>query len=161
MAVGEINFNDYYELFTDSKVIRIFAMITLAILIISGTVVLTNLLIASIIQDYSRMKADVDFQNLQFMGRNVIYKEYLLTHYFRWMADDILVDQEVKYCTHILCNKKNCSLQQFPSIRESNHELGTTKSGAKQKVLKKLFQMKKQQKCGCKEVLEEGIEDKA
>ena len=154
MAVGELNFNDYYGLFTDSKTIRIFAMITMAILIISGTVVLTNLLIASIIQDYSRMKADVDYQNLQFMGRNVIHKEYLVTNCSRWMANYVLVEHKAKYCTHILCSKKNCILQEFPYIRESHHELGTTRSEAKQKLLQKL--KKNQQKCGCQEVVREG-----
>ena len=160
MAVGELNFGDFYNLFKDSKITRIFAMLTMAILIITGTVVLTNLLIASIIQDYSKMKADVDFQNLQFMAKYVIHMESLVTRHSQWMAQYVLVEPAAQYCPHTTCSSKNCSLQQFPSSRENIHTLGTSKTPAKQNILQKLFNKKKQQTCSCQESMGGGTKKK-
>jgi hypothetical protein len=151
MAVGELNFGDFYNLFKDSKITIIFAMLTMAILVITGTVVLTNLLIASIIQDYSKMKEDVDYQNLQFMAKYVIHMEVLVTRYSMWMSQYVMVDTAARYCPHQLCSSKNCRLQQFPSSRDSIHALGSSKQHAKQNILQKLFSKKKAQACGCQE----------
>ena len=153
MAVGELNFGEFYNLFKDSKSTRIFAMLIMSILVITGTVVLTNLLIASIIQDYSKMKQDVDFQNLQFMAKYVIHMESLVTRHSQWMKQYVLIEPAAKYCPHDLCSPQNCTLQQFPSSRDNIHTLGSSvmKKVAKQTMLQKLFTKKKTQSCGCQE----------
>lgn len=153
MAVGELNFGEFYNLFKDSKSTRIFAMLIMSILVITGTVVLTNLLIASIIQDYSKMKQDVDFQNLQFMAKYVIHMESLVTRHSQWMKQYVLIEPAAKYCPHDLCSPRNCTLQQFPSSRDNFHALGSSamKKAAKQGLLQKLFTKKKSQACSCQE----------
>jgi len=153
MAVGELNFGEFYNLFKDSESTRIFAMLIMSVLVITGTVVLTNLLIASIIQDYTKMKQDVDFQNLQFMAKYVIHMESLVTSHSQWMKRYVMIEPEAKYCPHDLCSPKNCTLQQFPSSRDNIHTLGSysLKKAAKQTILQKLFPKKKLNTCKCQE----------
>ena len=105
MALGEFQFEDLYNSFKEDTTSRLFAMLTLSLLILTGTITMVNLFIAVIISDVKTLKNDVFNQNLVNMAQCSILVENLLPDYF---LRNMKVDHIINVCTHNLCNHKNC-----------------------------------------------------
>ena len=59
MALGEFNFDDFYNTFKEDSTSRGFAMLLLVLLILFGTITMVNLFIAVIISNISQLRGDV------------------------------------------------------------------------------------------------------
>merc|ERR1711874_807993 len=100
MALGEFNFEDIYNAFTEDAISRNFAMILLIILILFGTITMVNLFIASIMSDLKRLESEVITQSLVFTAHcSMLVDELLPDCLLRKMR---LEDSKI-YCVHDSC----------------------------------------------------------
>jgi len=111
MALGEFNFEDFYNTFKEDSTSRGFAMVLLVLLILFGTITMVNLFIAVTISDISQLREDVYTQNLINMAQCSIMAEELLPN---CILSKMRVDDKETICMHELC-PKGCKGTKLPS----------------------------------------------
>jgi len=110
MALGEFNFEDFYNTFKEDSTSRGFAMVLLVLLILFGTITMVNLFIAVIISDISQLREDVYTQNLINMAQCSILVEELLPN---CILSKMRVEDKETICMHELC-PKGCKGTKLP-----------------------------------------------
>jgi len=110
MALGEFNFEDFYNNFKEDSTSRGFAMILLVLLILFGTITMVNLFIAVIISDITQLREDVYTQNLVNMAQCSILVEELLPS---CILNRMRVKDKAIICMHELC-PKGCKGTKLP-----------------------------------------------
>ena len=105
MALGEFNFEDLYNAFTDEGeaedvISRNFAMILLIILILFGTITMVNLFIASIMSDLKRLESEVITQSLVFTAHCSMLVDELLPN---CLLKKMRLEESKVYCVHDSC----------------------------------------------------------
>ena len=155
MALGEYNFDDFYNNFQEDSVSRVFALILLLMLILFGTVTMVNLFIAVIISDINKLERDVYIHNLLNMAQSSILVEELVPTCF---LTSLKVPQKILICMHSLCpyeckgmklplNMKSVFEELEKKIEEKTikKSIGQTKTIWKSKNQKRLTLRKKVQ----------------
>lgn len=110
MALGEFNFEDFYNTFKSDSTSRGFAMVLLVLLILFGTITMVNLFIAVIISDINQLRGDVYTQNLVNMAQCSILVEELLPC---WILSKMRAEDKAVVCMHELC-PKGCKGTKLP-----------------------------------------------
>jgi len=111
MALGEFNFEDFYNTFKDDTTSRGFAMFLLVLLILFGTITMVNLFIAVILSDINQLREDVYTQHLINMAQCSILVEELMPV---CILNKMKVDEKTIVCMHSLC-PKGCKGDKLPS----------------------------------------------
>ena len=129
MALGEFNFEDLYNAFTDEGeaedvISRNFAMILLILLILFGTVTMVNLFIALIMSDLQRLNSDVKTQTLVFTAHCSMLVEELLPN---CLLEKMRLEDSKVYCVHDTCPGA-CRNQPLPAdlsgLKEELKDIG-------------------------------------
>jgi len=129
MALGEFNFEDLYNAFTDEGeaedvISRNFAMILLILLILFGTVTMVNLFIALIMSDLQRLNSDVKTQTLVFTAHCSMLVEELLPN---CLLEKMRLEDSKVYCVHDTCPEA-CRNQPLPAelsgLKEELKDIG-------------------------------------
>ena len=136
MALGEFNFEDIYNAFTDEVdqadnrtvtedvISRNFAMILLILLILFGTVTMVNLFIASIMSDLQKLNSEVSTQSLVFTAHCSMLVEELLPD---CLLEKMRLEDSKVYCVHDTCPDA-CRNQPLPGelsgLTEELKEIG-------------------------------------
>merc|ERR1712121_74625 len=110
MALGEFNFEDFYNSFEEDGASRGFGTVLLVLLILFGTITMVNLFIAVIISDITQLREDVYTQNLINMAQCSILVEELLP---TCILSKMRVEDKEIVCMHELC-PKGCKGTKLP-----------------------------------------------
>ena len=130
MLLGEFNFEDIYNAFTDEgdhtedAISRNFAMVLLILLILFGTVTMVNLFIALIMSDLQRLNSEVKTQSLVFTAHCSMLVEELLPNCF---LEKMRLEDSKVYCVHDTC-PKDCRNRPLPAelsgLKEELKDIG-------------------------------------
>merc|ERR1712013_227596 len=142
MALGEFNFDDFYNTFKEDSTSRGFAMLLLVLLILFGTITMVNLFIAVIISDINQLREDVYTQNLIHMAQCSILVEVLLPTCILGVEDKVIV------CMHELCPKgckgtklpqnMNQVFEQLKQIVEENRKIKNAETKRKEIIVQQV-----------------------
>jgi len=111
MALGEFNFEDIYNAFTEDAISRNFAMILLIILILFGTITMVNLFIASIMSDLKKLESEVITQSLVFTAHCSMLVDELLPN---CLLKKMRLEESKVYCVHDSC-PATCRKEPLPA----------------------------------------------
>jgi hypothetical protein len=105
MAVGEIEFNELYAAHDDDPYALAFTMALLVGLIVMGSLVLINLLIAIIVSDLAELRRSGHIQELVNKAQHIVHIESAMEFILcPWgMCKPRPVDEIVKICSHSQC----------------------------------------------------------
>ena len=145
MALGEFNFDDFYNTFKEDSTSRGFAMVLLVLLILFGTITMVNLFIAVIISDITQLREDVYTQNLINMAQCSILVEELLP---TCILGKMRVEDKVIVCMHELCPKgckgtklpqnMNQVFEQLKQIVEENRKTKNAETKRKEIIVRQV-----------------------
>ncbi len=110
MAVGEIDFEDLYEGHSDDPYALAYTMALMVCLIIMGSLVLINLLIAIIVSDLGELRQSAHIQELVNSAQHIVHFESAIS-FLCWPLPKKLrpktIDPVVKICGHSQCKCEN------------------------------------------------------
>jgi len=110
MALGEFNFEDFYNIFKEDQTSRVFALVLLVLLILFGSITMVNLFIVIIISDITQLREDVHTQNLINMAQCSILVEGVLPD---CILSKMRIEAKKIVCVHSLC-PKGCKGTKLP-----------------------------------------------
>jgi len=159
MSFGEFNTNDFYdEIDEKHEMIRIFAMLFLAGLVIFSTIAMVNLLVAAIISDYQKMKEEGKIETLYFIAEYIVEEEEYdykinISKIMTILCLNIGMDDEDKgvleYCPRLICN--NCKMEPLPIPRPGVARCNAALEAAEREpLLSKLLELRGSETGMCK-----------
>lgn len=126
VTTGEFNTSSLHNALTENRIIKAFAMIFLIIVVVLGNITMINLLVATIINDYEKLKAEADIENLYFIARYIEvdkstggfarkFNNFFQQHVCFFLEsccsseEPALDELNMKFCPHFICNSESCS----------------------------------------------------